>query len=129
MIPVTADVRGPDAMQRIAAASGELGVPLRVLYLSNAEQFFRYGEGFRANMAAFPTDERTVVLRTFRERGAPYPTGDRWHYLVQPWTDFVGRMDEGYRHSRQFVFDVMRTPGALGRNGVSRIDDGVPRRF
>lgn len=125
------DVTANGAMRAVGRAAHELGVPVRVLYFSNAEQFFSYGPDYRANVDGLPTDERTIVLRTFREPGVPYPDGDRWHYMVHPLADMQARLREsGYRHSRQFVRDLMQRRGRhVGQNGLSLLDANVPRRF
>ena len=96
------DVTADGALRASGRVARRLGVPVRVIYFSNAEQFFPLGAGYRENVEALPTDERTVVLRTFRERGGPYPPGERWHYLVQPIADQNARLEAGYRHNRQF---------------------------
>jgi len=125
------DVTADGALRAVGRAATTLEVPVRVVYFSNAEQFFPYREDFRLNVQALPTDDRTIVLRTFREAGVPYPPGERWHYMVQPMTDMQARMEEnGYRHSRQFVRDLMQRGGRfLGENAVSVLDSRVPRRF
>ncbi|MCX4241798.1 LIC_10091 family protein [Paraliomyxa miuraensis] len=55
---------------------------LKVLYLSNIEQYFTYREPFKANMLALPFDDHTVVLRTLPGR----PVG--FHYILQRGADF-----------------------------------------
>ncbi len=123
------DVTADGAMRAAGRAAQHLGVPVRVIYFSNAEQFFPLGSGYRANVDALPTDERTVVLRTFRESGVTYPPRERWHYMVQPLADQRARLEAGYRHSRQFVFDLMQRSGRfVGASGVSVLDDRVPQR-
>jgi hypothetical protein len=132
IIARTGDVTAGDgAMAAIARAATRLHIPLRVIYFSNAEQFFRYLPPMVAVLDALPTDQRTVVLRTFREQGAPYPSpGERWHYMVQPMTDLRARIHEnGYRYSRMIVLDIMQDRTHLGRNGISVVDSRVPRRF
>lgn len=125
------DVTANGAMRAVGRVARELGVTVRVIYFSNAEQFFPYSRDFRANVDGLPVDERTIVLRTFREPGVPYPEGDRWHYMVQPIADMQARLTEnGYRHSRQFVRDLMQRRGRhLGQNGLSVLNADVPRRF
>lgn len=124
------DVTADGALRAVARAATELRIPIRVIYFSNAEQFFRFGDDFRANLDALPTDERSIVLRTFRERGAPYPRGERWHYMVQPVGDMRARIHEnGYRRSRQIVLDLMASDANLGEDGLSIVDERVPRRF
>ncbi|MBX7084730.1 MAG: hypothetical protein K1X88_36335, partial [Nannocystaceae bacterium] len=52
-------------MAGIAEAARALGVTVRVVYLSNAEEYWeRYEPQFVANLAALPIDERALVLRT-----------------------------------------------------------------
>lgn len=123
------DVTAEGALRAVGRAARDLGVSVRVIYFSNAEQFFRFDEGFRENLEALPTDAGSVALRTFRERGAPYPAGERWHYMVQPVADLRARIHEGgYRHSRQIVRDLMAARDRLGSEGVSVVDDRVPQR-
>ncbi|MCC6876333.1 MAG: hypothetical protein IT378_18640 [Sandaracinaceae bacterium] len=124
------DVTANGALRAVGRVASQLGVAVRVLDLSNAEQFFPWGADFRANFTSLPSDERSVVLRTFRDRRATYPAGDRWHYVVQPASDMRARIDEaGYRHSRQLVIDLVSGAGRrLGRDGVTVLDASVPRR-
>lgn len=123
------DVTADGALRAVGRAAQRLGVPVRVVYFSNAEQFFPFTAGYRENLDALPGDERSIVLRTFREAGFPYPPGERWHYLVQPLADQRARLAAGYRHSRQFVFDLRQRGGRfVGASGVSVLDDRVPAR-
>lgn len=122
----TGDITGSTTMQAVGAASRQLGVPMRVVYLSNAEAFFNYGEGFAANLRSLPADERTVALRTFRHRRAVYPDGDTWHYLVHPLPDFLERLAMGYRRMLHIALDA--TDGGLDPSGVTTIGAATPRR-
>jgi len=52
-------------LRGVGDAAKALGVPIRVLYLSNAEEYWkRYSDQYRENIAALPFDERSVLLRT-----------------------------------------------------------------
>jgi sulfatase modifying factor 1 len=79
---------------RIAEAQRELGVPLRIVYLSNAEEYFAYNDSFRTAFTTMPFDERSVVLRTVARR---LPDGSRrvWHYQVEPAAHFVAALAAG----------------------------------
>jgi hypothetical protein len=79
---------------RIAEAQRELGVPLRIVYLSNAEEYFAYNDSFRAAFTTMPFDERSIVLRTVARR---LPDGSRrvWHYQVEPAAHFVAALAGG----------------------------------
>ncbi len=61
---VRGDLTAGAALRDIGRLAQELGRPVRVLYLSNAERYFQYTPGFRSGVAALPFDERSVVLRT-----------------------------------------------------------------
>jgi hypothetical protein len=62
---LTADLTQRGALPQIARASRELGVPLRVVYLSNAEEYWeRLSPEFRANLRGLPVDDSSLVLRT-----------------------------------------------------------------
>lgn len=121
----TGDVTGATTLRAVGAAATSLGVPVRALYFSNAEQFFRYTADFRTNMSSLPTDARSVVLRTFRNRRAPYPDHDTWHFMVHPMPDFLERLSLGYWRSTEIVDDVVRT---LSDTGVTMITADTPRR-
>lgn len=62
---LVADLTRDGAVAHIGATARRLGVHLRVLYLSNAEEYWeRLPQPFRANLRALPVDERSLVLRT-----------------------------------------------------------------
>jgi hypothetical protein len=86
-----ADLLADGAVRGIAAAATRLAVPIRVLYLSNAEQW-PYPQTYRDNIAALPFDARSVVLRALwgsRRWGAklgPY------FYVAQAGADFQAKV-------------------------------------
>ncbi len=61
------------------------GQPVKVLYLSNIEQYFSYRKPFKQNMRQLPFDD-TVVLRTLPGRPAGF------HYILQSGEDFKAWM-------------------------------------
>ncbi len=68
------------ALLGIGRACAELQVPVRVLYLSNAEQYWSYPQQFKDNMLGLPFDARSVVLRT----AATKPHNEDYRYALQP---------------------------------------------
>jgi hypothetical protein len=98
--PMLVDLTGDKGMRGIAEACDELGIPLRVLYLSNAEQYWKYGPEFRENLAAFEFDDASVVLRTISSRKA----NADYRYNVHLARDFQQRLqDSSVRQVYQFV--------------------------
>lgn len=123
------DVTGETTVQAVADACNRLGTKMRIVYFSNAEQFFTNTDQFVANMKALPTDDRSFVLRTIRHRSIEIAPDGRWHYLIHDFPDFVARLDTGaYRRVFAFTTDLLAGgPPALGSNGISRLTADVPR--
>ena len=104
-----------------------LEVPVQVLYFSNAEQFFPYGEAFRANVAALPSAERAVVVRTFRHAELPNAEHDRWHYMLQDMDDFRARLETGaYGRMALFLEDLARAGAPWVGEGLSTMTRETP---
>jgi hypothetical protein len=95
--PMVGDLLGSVGLQGIGEAARELDVPIRVLYLSNAEEYWPdYGERFRANIAALPWHDEAVILRTLltwsRNRDYAYNLQSAANFsawLSRPWVRFV----------------------------------------
>ena len=75
-------------MASIARTLEAMGVPLSLLYLSNAEQYFDFTPAYRANIRALPFGENGQILRT-------YPNGKEgdYTYMTQRASDFVAWLD------------------------------------
>jgi hypothetical protein len=125
---VQGDLNGTVALRSIGEAARAVGVPVRIIYTSNAEGFFPYSAQFRANLAALPHDDRTVVLRTFHRR-FPAPIGDTWHYNLHQLDDFLSRLARpGYPSIKRVVQDLYSKAGqkAVDPVGVSYYDASIP---
>lgn len=127
---VQGDLNGTVALRSIGDTARALGLPVRVVYTSNAEGFFRYTQAFKDNLASLPHDEKTVVLRTYK-RGMTAPEGDLWHYNLHKMDDFLTRIaTPGYPNVAAVMTDMRTTP--IGRKlieatGVSYYDERVPK--
>lgn len=127
---VQGDLNGTVALRSIGDTARALGLPVRVVYTSNAEGFFRYTQAFKDNLASLPHDEKTVVLRTYK-RGMTAPEGDLWHYNLHKMDDFLARIaSPGYPNVAAVMTDMRMTP--IGRKlieatGVSYYDERVPK--
>lgn len=123
------NLTGRTTMADIAAAARALASPVTVLYLSNAEDYLFYTDRFAANVAALPSDARSVLLRTIHDRfpGWESAEGDaRWNYQVQALPDFQRRLGErshGRNQDRTSMLTAALAAGAVERKarGVSVI--------
>jgi len=93
------DLNGPRTLCGIGEAARRMGVIIRILYPSNAEEYkvFRpYKWTFRRNVRNLPADDRSLVLRTytFSPSRLPWPKGWKgvskvgFHYNAQPLRSF-----------------------------------------
>ncbi|EQA34752.1 hypothetical protein LEP1GSC047_1577 [Leptospira inadai serovar Lyme str. 10] len=92
-----ADLNAKGTVREISEAMSKVGLPFRVVYLSNAEEYFSYPPDFRENIISLPTDKKGILLRTIQNRakdvygfpdGEKYPTKFPLHYNVQPLFSF-----------------------------------------
>ena len=96
---VPGDLKGSKTLLNIARSAEQIGVPIRVLYLSNAEEYMRYPQPLRDNILVLPIDDDGKVIRTAtkRARSLGYPKGEKslsypFHYNVQTLSSFKAWM-------------------------------------
>lgn len=121
---------GKTAMPSIARSADALGLTIKVLYLSNAEEYLFYNDGFAANVRALPAARESVVLRTIHDRFEGWESCDegdkRWNYQVQGLLDFQRRLGDrsrGKNQNRTAMLAAAQEEGAIVRRakGVSAI--------
>jgi hypothetical protein len=89
--PMAGNLIGPNSLQTAATAARALGTTIRVVYFSNAEEYFMYVPQFVANVEALPVDDGTVVLRTIYSKEWVH-ADQLWAYQVQPMSDYKARL-------------------------------------
>jgi hypothetical protein len=113
--PMLVDLLQTDGLRGIADAAAEVALPVRTVYLSNAEEYWDYTDEFRANIRGLPRDERSVVLHTQSSR-----INRDYRYTVQSLDNFVAWLDAGWARN----VDRM-----LGRPPIAGPTDFPIRRF
>lgn len=94
VFPIRGDLTRDRALRDVATAARASGMTVRVLYLSNAERYFRYNDAFSANALALPFDERSQVIRTGGESSlGDAPADGHYRYYVQSGPDFRAWFD------------------------------------
>ena len=110
--PLLVDLLATDGLVALGEASKALGVPIRVLYLSNAEQYWkRYPKQFRANITALPFADDAVVLRTLLSQAI----NEDYRYNVQPAANYEEWLE------RPFVGNVYQ----IVRGGPKATPEGI----
>jgi len=87
VFPVRGDLTQASTVRDVAQAAKVTGLPVRVLYLSNAEQYFDYLPDFVQNMMSLPFDGQSVVIRTLGMKTAWAPDG-LYEYISQSGENF-----------------------------------------
>lgn len=86
------DLTRKGTMMAIANVAKEMKIPIRVIYTSNAEEYFRFPEEYRANILSLPSDNSGYLVRTFTTgakytlgfpEGEKYPKEFPFHYNLQ----------------------------------------------
>lgn len=109
------NLTGTRTMQSVAAAAKAFGTPVQVLYLSNAEEYFKYTHGgFAAGVKALPHTADSVVLRTIYSK--EWEHADLWAYQVQPLDDFRARLDDRKNRSRKPMLRYAERDKTLDRS-------------
>jgi len=123
--PINGNLAGKTAMATIAASTRELGLAVKLLYLSNAEEYLFYTPDFVANVRALPVVADSVVLRTIHDRFVGWESpgdGDRrWNYQVHRLEDFQTRLADRKNSSRTSMLERATAEGVISRvtKGVS----------
>ncbi len=89
---VPGNLNGQKSFMSINHAFRKLKIPLRVMYTSNAEDYFKsYSKEFRRNILDLPADEKGILIRTcsIGARKLGFPEGELipekpYHYNIQP---------------------------------------------
>ena len=90
VLAIRGDLTAEYTMLDIAKILKKLSVPLNVLYLSNAEQYFNLIPTYRRNIIAQNWGEKSYALRTLGWRILGYVEEDeKYHYNVQPGKNFA----------------------------------------
>ncbi|MGH1347324.1 MAG: hypothetical protein ACRBN8_37530 [Nannocystales bacterium] len=127
------NLAGAHSMRTAAAACEALGETMRVVYMSNAEEYFTYTPDFVANVQAQPTDAKSVLLRTIYSK--KWEHADLWAYQVHKLSDFKERLSDRKNRKRTAMLRYAKKDGGLEREslsikGFSRIgyvgDDDAP---
>ncbi|MBK9033111.1 MAG: hypothetical protein IPL61_17885 [Myxococcales bacterium] len=92
--PLLVDLLADKGMAGIGRAMTEVGLPVRTVYLSNAEEYWSYTDQFRANIRGLPRDDKSVALHTQSSNA-----NQDYRYTAQPLGTFVAWLDEGWARS------------------------------
>ncbi|MCY1062041.1 hypothetical protein [Nannocystis sp. SCPEA4] len=108
------DLTGPNSLQSVGAAAKGLGLTVRVVYFSNAEEYFEYNKQFVANIEALAGDQDSLVLRTIYSKQWVH-ADQLWAYQVQPLADYRTRLGDRKNRSRNPMLRYAEIDGTLNK--------------
>ncbi|MCB1177309.1 MAG: hypothetical protein KDK36_07000 [Leptospiraceae bacterium] len=89
---IEGNLKGNISMKKIAEKAAQMNCPIRLMYTSNAEEYFNYPKEFRENILALPVDEKGYIIRTISvgtkgtygfPDGEMFPDTYPFHYNMQ----------------------------------------------
>ena len=95
----------------LGKAAKQLQTPIRVLYLSNAEQYWNYNGVFRTNMRALPVDNKSILIRTI----LTWKRNFDYAYIVQPFHRYLDWLD---RPGTKKVYNITPKPSGPGTDPI-----------
>ena len=111
--PVLANLLDAKGITGVAETARTLGVPIRVLYLSNAEEYWpKYTARYRANLAALPFAPEALVLRTL----LIWDVNEDYRYNVQRADNYLGWLARPFVRN---VYDVVHARPNPTRDAVN----------
>jgi len=126
IIALKGNLYGSRTMRGIGARAKKMGVIVRTVYLSNAEEYMvRYTANFRKNILSLPYDSTSWLFRTTSARKWLFPwspdskicSSRGFHYNVTKSHDFSQWLTKGNRYVR--VFTTMNDGIIAGSKGFS----------
>jgi hypothetical protein len=109
IIAVRGNMLDKNAMTSIGAAAKAVGVPMRIYYPSNAPEFWVFSDQYRANVAALPFDDQSIVVQTISGMKSGFDQVGYWHYNIQ-WGREQQRLlrKPGYTRLKQLLHHRIR---------------------
>ncbi|TGK18153.1 hypothetical protein EHO61_10655 [Leptospira fluminis] len=96
ILAIDGNLLGNKTFRSVGEKAVSVHIPIRILYTSNAEEYFRYPEDMRRNFLSLPTDDKSLVVRTLTKGakrfgfpdGEMFPKDYPFHYNIQTMENF-----------------------------------------
>lgn len=87
------DLLKSTSLRGIGTTAKKLGIKMRIVYTSNAEEFWPYPQSFKDNFLNLPMDEKSVILRT-RHTSKYGPRIGSYVYIVHKGKDMQAQLKD-----------------------------------
>ena len=117
VFPVRGDLTAVKTVRQVGDAARKCGLTIRTLYLSNAEQYFKFTDDYRQNMLSLPYDAKSMVIRTAGTK-KPWTADGVYDYIVQDAENFKAWVS----HKRTFnVWTIVAARTVDQKTGGSKV--------
>ena len=86
--PMLGNLLADKGFKGVGEAARKLGTVIRALYVSNAEQYWKFSDPYRQNIQALPYDAKSYIVRT----QASKPSNHDYRYYLQSATQFAAQL-------------------------------------
>lgn len=130
---VRGNLNGETTVLGVGEAARQMGTPIRIMYFSNAEEYFHgYKPSFKKSFGSLPTDNTSVVLRTISFWKGRFPwatdsdlsTQRGFHYSVQDAADFQAQLKLDKVDVRDFYAKAVLDPKEPGLSYLGALAEG-----
>jgi hypothetical protein len=120
VFPVRGDLTADKTVRDVAKAANKAGLTVRTLYLSNAEQYFKYTERYRRNMLSLPFDDQSVVIRTVGTR-SEWAADGVYEYVSQSFDNFHAWLNYRYTYNVWTLEKVLSVNKKTGSSTITKL--------
>ncbi len=120
VFPVRGDLTAEKTLKQVGEAARKVGLTVRTLYLSNAEQYFKYTDQYRENMLSLPFDDRSKVIRTAGTK-KPWTADGVYDYVVQTSDNFKAWITHKQTYNVWTIVKARKVDKKTGGSVVTRV--------
>lgn len=123
VFPVRGDLTAVKTVRQVGDAARKCGMSIRTLYLSNAEQYFKFTADYRQNMLSLPYDAKTQVIRTAGTK-QPWTADGMYDYIVQSADNFKTWIGHKNTFNVWTIVAARTVDKKTGKSEVTKLPDG-----
>jgi hypothetical protein len=120
VFPVRGDLTATKTVRQVGEAARKCGLTIRTLYLSNAEQYFKFSDDYRQNMLSLPYDAKTKVIRTAGTK-KPWTADGVYDYIVQTADNFKAWIGHKNTYNVWTIVQARTVDEKTGKSVVTKL--------
>ena len=122
VFPVRGDLTAKKTVKQVGDAARKCGLSIRTLYLSNAEQYFKFTPDYRENMISLPYDEKSMVIRTAGTK-QPWTADGVYDYIAQTADNFKKWISHDHTYNVWTIVQARKVDKKTGFSTVTKVPE------